>query len=112
MALERAALPLDILPNPLEVTTSLYVVLEGLGHRPVRAVQKISAVNIEPREADLLGVAEGSAGLSIELQLSTWDLRPFTDESDFLVAVLSRPESQPSDRRNVMDLGSSPSADR
>ena len=66
MALERAALPLDILPNPLEVTTSLYEVLERLGHRPVRAVQKISAINLEAPEAELLNVAEGSAGLSIE----------------------------------------------
>ncbi|NRB36539.1 MAG: GntR family transcriptional regulator [Rhodobacteraceae bacterium] len=66
MALERAALPLDILPNPLEVTTSLYDVLDRLGHRPVRAIQKISAINLEPPEAKLLGVAEGAAGLSIE----------------------------------------------
>ena len=66
MALERAALPLDILPNPLEVTTSLYLVLERLGHRPTSAIQKISAINLEAREADLLGVAEGSAILSIE----------------------------------------------
>jgi GntR family transcriptional regulator len=66
MALERAALPLDILPNPLEVTTSLYEVLGRLGHRPVRAVQKISAINLETREADLLCIKEGAAGLSIE----------------------------------------------
>ncbi len=66
MALERAALPRDILPNPLEVTTSLYVVLERLGHRPASAIQKIAAVNLEAREAELLGVAEGSAILSIE----------------------------------------------
>ncbi len=66
MALERAALPLDILPNPLEVTTSLYLVLERLGHRPTSAIQRISAVNLESREADLLGVAKGSAILSIE----------------------------------------------
>ncbi|MXQ07451.1 UTRA domain-containing protein [Alphaproteobacteria bacterium GH1-50] len=65
MALERAALPTDILPNPLEVTTSLYEVLGRLGHRPVRAVQKISAVNLSARDAELLGVAEGDAGLSI-----------------------------------------------
>ncbi|BAW06045.1 class I SAM-dependent methyltransferase [Nocardia seriolae] len=32
------------------------------------------------------------AGLSVDLRLSTWDLRPFTDESDFLVAVFSRAE--------------------
>ncbi|QNI07289.1 class I SAM-dependent methyltransferase [Mycobacterium kubicae] len=30
----------------------------------------------------------GQAGLSPELLLSTWDLRPFTPESDFLVALL------------------------
>jgi len=65
MALERAALPLDLLPNPIEVTTSLYEVLGRSGNRPVRAVQKISAINLETREADLLGVAEGAAGLSI-----------------------------------------------
>lgn len=65
MALERAALPLDLLPNPIEVTTSLYEVLGRSGNRPVRAVQKISAINLETREAALLGVAEGSAGLSI-----------------------------------------------
>lgn len=65
MALERAALPLDILPNPVEVTASLYEVLGRSGCRPVRAVQKISAINLEPPEADLLGVPEGAAGLSI-----------------------------------------------
>lgn len=66
MALERASLPLDILPNPVEVTTSLYAILERFGHRPVRAVQKISAINLEPTEAEILGVAENMAGLSIQ----------------------------------------------
>ncbi|WP_425101914.1 GntR family transcriptional regulator [Tropicibacter sp. S64] len=66
MALERASLPLDILPNPLEVRTSLYEVLDRRGQRPVRAVQKISAINIEAPEAELLGVVDGAAGLSIE----------------------------------------------
>ncbi len=31
-----------------------------------------------------------AAGLDEELRLATWDLRPFTSESDFLVAILSR----------------------
>jgi SAM-dependent methyltransferase len=31
-----------------------------------------------------------NAGLAPDLLLSTWDLRPFTDNSDFLVAVLRR----------------------
>jgi GntR family transcriptional regulator len=66
MALERAALPLDILPNPLEVVTSLYEVLAKNGHRPVRAIQKIAAVNLEPADAHLLGVPEGTAGLKIQ----------------------------------------------
>ncbi|MXX90160.1 MAG: GntR family transcriptional regulator [Boseongicola sp. SB0677_bin_26] len=66
MALERAALPLDILPNPLEVKTSLYSVLERMGKRPTTAIQKISAINSDAREADLLGIAEGAAILSIE----------------------------------------------
>ena len=33
----------------------------------------------------------GAAGLAVDVLLSTWDLRPFTPESDFLVAVLSLP---------------------
>ena len=31
-----------------------------------------------------------AAGLRTDVRLGTWDLRPFTDASDFLVAVLSR----------------------
>ncbi|MBY6136256.1 GntR family transcriptional regulator [Nocardioides marinus] len=66
MAVERAALPLDILPNPLAVRDSLYELLEKDGLRPVRAIQKISAVNLGPADAELLGVAEGDAGLRIQ----------------------------------------------
>ncbi|MEM6712678.1 MAG: GntR family transcriptional regulator [Pseudomonadota bacterium] len=65
LALERAALPLDILPNPTDITVSLYEVLEKAGRRPVQAQQKISAINLEAREAKLLNVHEGAAGLSI-----------------------------------------------
>jgi GntR family transcriptional regulator len=66
MAIERASLPTDILPNPLAVETSLYEVLEVRGARPVRAIQRISAVNLAGPEAALLAVGPGSAGLSIE----------------------------------------------
>jgi 2-polyprenyl-3-methyl-5-hydroxy-6-metoxy-1,4-benzoquinol methylase len=31
-----------------------------------------------------------TAGLTVDVRLSTWDLRPFTPASDFLVAVLSK----------------------
>ena len=64
--LELATLPLDILPNPTEVSGSLYAFLVQSGHRPVRAIQKISAINLEAIEASLLDVAEGTAGLRIQ----------------------------------------------
>ncbi|WP_299671458.1 GntR family transcriptional regulator [uncultured Roseobacter sp.] len=66
IAIERASLPVDILPNPLIVERSLYEVLEETGVRPVRALQKISAVNLSEANAALLAVAPGDAGLSIE----------------------------------------------
>lgn len=66
LAIERASLPVDILPNPLAVETSLYEVLEARGLRPVRAVQKISAINLGAEDAALLEVAPGIAGLRIE----------------------------------------------
>lgn len=65
LALERAALPLSILPHPTEITASLYEVLDRSGNRPVRAEQRIAAINLETREADLLEVPEGAAGLNI-----------------------------------------------
>jgi GntR family transcriptional regulator len=66
MAIERASLPTDILPNPLQVETSLYEALDRDGHRPVRALQKISAINLSERDAGLLVVPTGDAGLKIE----------------------------------------------
>jgi GntR family transcriptional regulator len=66
MAIERAALAPDVLPDPQAVSRSLYEVLGALGRRPVRAVQKISAVNLPDNDAALLGVAPQSAGLRIE----------------------------------------------
>jgi SAM-dependent methyltransferase len=39
----------------------------------------------------------GEVGLVADLLLSTWDLRPFTEESDFLVAVLRPDSSRPGD---------------
>ncbi|WP_417242977.1 GntR family transcriptional regulator [Celeribacter sp.] len=66
MAIERASLSTQILPNPLLVKTSLYDVLDQAGLRPVRALQKISAINLEDQDAALLEVATGMAGLRIE----------------------------------------------
>ena len=66
LAIERAALSSDILPDPLVVETSLYEVLGRLGKRPVRAIQRISAANLGADDAALLAVEEGEAGLKIE----------------------------------------------
>ncbi len=72
MAIERAALPLDILPNPTRSTTSLYEVLE---RSPATArcarCRRSRPINLEAREAELLGVAEGAAGLRIERMTPT-----------------------------------------
>lgn len=35
-----------------------------------------------------------AADLEVEVRLGTWDLRPFTDKSDFLVALLGRSEQR------------------
>ena len=39
-------------------------------------------------EFDQFRADAATAGLAIELELATWDLRPATDEADFLVAIL------------------------
>ena len=44
----------------------LFAVLQARGLRPVRAVQRISATNLGQRDAELLGVTPGVAGLKIE----------------------------------------------
>lgn len=66
MAIERASLSTAMLPNPLAVETSLYEVLGQSGLRPVRALQKISAINLQKADAALLEIEAGMAGLKIE----------------------------------------------
>lgn len=66
MAIERASLSTAILPDPTAVERSLYATLAARGLRPVRAVQRISAENLGLRDAQLLDVPLGAAGLRIE----------------------------------------------
>jgi GntR family transcriptional regulator len=66
LAIERASLSTAILPDPMAVGASLYAVLAERGLRPVRAVQRLSAANLGPRDAELLEVPVGAAGLRIE----------------------------------------------
>ena len=99
LALERATLPVALLPNPLEVETSLYEVLARDGHRPVRAVQRFTALNLGAEETDLLDVAPGAAALSIERHafLDTGEPAEFTrsiyrgDAYDFVAELQLSP---------------------
>ncbi len=51
LAIERASISAEFLPDPENVGQSLYAALEERGVRPVRAVQRISACNIKDQEA-------------------------------------------------------------
>lgn len=106
LAIERAALPARVLPDPDAVGASLYALLELRGARPVRAVQRISAANLGPRDAALLEVAPGAAGLRIERMsyLASGQVVEFTrslyrgDAYDFAVELklAPAPERSPS----------------
>lgn len=65
MALELSSLPSDVLPNPDEVSTSLYAVLRRSGQAPSRAIQRVSAINVPADRASIMGVAENTALLEI-----------------------------------------------
>jgi GntR family transcriptional regulator len=102
LAIERASLSAQVLPEPKTVEASLYKVLQARGLRPVRAVQRISAANLGPRDADLLGVLPGAAGLRIERigYLSDGRVVEFTrslyrgDAYDFAVELKLAPETE------------------
>lgn len=66
LAIERAAISASILPDPEAVGTSLYAHLERTGNRPVRAIQRIRAANLNEEDAALLEVSPGVAALHIE----------------------------------------------
>lgn len=66
LAIERASISASILPDPKVIGSSLYAALERRGNKPVRAVQRISAINLSGPDAALLDVPGGSASLRIE----------------------------------------------
>ncbi len=66
LALEWSSIPADVLPDPDAVETSLYDVLRALGTAPVRAVQRITAVNLTGADARLLALPDGAAVLRID----------------------------------------------
>lgn len=101
LAIERAALSSSILPDPLQVGPSLYATLATRGLRPVRAVQRLSAVNLNAHDAGLLEVAAGVAALRIERisYLATGRVVEFTrsiyrgDAYDFAAELQIPPEA-------------------
>lgn len=66
LAVESSMLPLDILPDPGVVETSLYQVLRARNCAPVRAIQRIAAANLSSRDAGLLHLPVGTAVLQID----------------------------------------------
>jgi GntR family transcriptional regulator len=66
LAIERATLASTILPDPDAIENSLYAHLARRNNRPVRAIQRIRAVNLDEGDARLLEVPAGAASLSIE----------------------------------------------
>src|SRR5690606_11737489 len=66
LAIERAALSTEILPDPDRIGTSLYAHLERGGNRPVRAIQRLRAASLGAEDARLLEVPVGAASLNIE----------------------------------------------
>ncbi len=66
LCLEYACLPNKFVPEPKLIKKSLYKYLDGIGKKPIRAMQKISAELFTIEHAHLLGVEPHSACLYIE----------------------------------------------
>ncbi len=66
LAIERASLSPDFLPQPDRIDRSLYAYLDTQGKKPVRAIQRISAINLSKEDSTLLDVPAASASLYIE----------------------------------------------
>jgi GntR family transcriptional regulator len=66
MCLEYATIVAGALPSLDVVGVSMYEALEKTGHRPVRALQRLSALLLNAEQAQLLQTREGDAGLAVE----------------------------------------------
>jgi len=99
LALETTVVPQAILKDPKAVKLSLYEVLERLGCRPTRALQRLRAVALDADQARLLALPTGSPALSIERRAFLEDGRAveFTqslyrgDAYDFVAELQSEP---------------------
>jgi GntR family transcriptional regulator len=66
MAFERAVVPRHYLDTDRVDEASLYGALARRGYKPVRALQRLTAVTLDPGTARLLGVHRGAPALLIE----------------------------------------------
>jgi GntR family transcriptional regulator len=66
MCLEYATIVASCLPSLDAVDVSMYDALEKAGNRPVRALQRLSALLLNAEQASLLQANVGDAGLSVE----------------------------------------------
>ncbi|MEM1412245.1 MAG: GntR family transcriptional regulator [Pseudomonadota bacterium] len=66
MSLEKATVLGSTLPSLDAVDRSLYTALKATGNRPVRALQRLSALLLNEEQAELLGARVGDAGLLVE----------------------------------------------
>lgn len=95
IAEELAVVSTRFLPDPTVVDGSLYATLRRLGHPPHRALQRLSAVNLDAEHARLLDLPEGVAGLYIERRTLLEDGTPLEfvrshyrgDAYDFVVEL-------------------------
>lgn len=101
IAIETSTLPADILPDPNEVQVSLYEVLRAYDRAPVRAIQRVTASNLKPEDADILGMQVGDAVLNIERRAFLTHGRPIelttglyrSDIYDFVSELKLEPQS-------------------
>ncbi|BDT58035.1 GntR family transcriptional regulator [Massilia varians] len=66
MCLEYATIAAFALPSLDAVGDSMYEALQASGQRPVRALQRLSALLLNAEQARQLGTREGDAGLCVE----------------------------------------------
>ncbi len=66
LALERALVPVDVVGEDFDGTTSLYERMDQHGARPVRVLQSLEAQGASADIADHLGIEPGAAVLKIE----------------------------------------------
>lgn len=66
MCVEYATVVASCLPSLEAVDKSMYEALQKAGHRPVRALQRLSALLLDAEQARLLQARERDAGLAIE----------------------------------------------